>query len=521
MVPGVDYPQTASELAAAVKPKNYGYAPGDVRRYGALGDGVHDDTEAIQAALAANPVIFFHNTGRSYLVSKTLTPTLEQVLYGLGSTAGSGPSLQAAAGMNEPIVKWTTAGAMRGLDVIGSATSATTGQHCVHVSGTNNVTLQSCFFSGGYHLVHIDGTSFYTNVCDCVFHAAYHAQLYVSSSTAPGVDMILRGTRFLQGASTSAYCVYMKGLGSLIWSDVQMTEAESAHGCLVLDQPAPGYGGAQFTNCVFENSSKSTGPAVQVIGAASAHWDELRFVNSFINGESQIGLDVCYCDNLALTNCALSSTNAMGAFYTENGSNRHWTISDSRFDGAPAVSPIQCGARAEVSGSLSNCFWNGTAPVLDYGNNSSHVGYVNVLGVSTPNARSPVRLASDTALPGTRILTGAWFNYKPTLAPESGSFGDARADGWYIKINQTIHWYANLTITAAGSATGGVHIGLPSMAQAGPPVIGIGREIAETGKAVCGFSASAGSSILATFYDDSSTVGDGFIILIGGTYNAA
>lgn len=40
-------PQTLAEVAAGVTPTNYAYPPGDTRRYGAVGDGVTDDTNAI------------------------------------------------------------------------------------------------------------------------------------------------------------------------------------------------------------------------------------------------------------------------------------------------------------------------------------------------------------------------------------------------------------------------------------------------------------------------------------------
>lgn len=45
------YPRTAAEIEAGVTPTYYYYEPGDVRRYGAVGDGTTDDTAAIQDAL--------------------------------------------------------------------------------------------------------------------------------------------------------------------------------------------------------------------------------------------------------------------------------------------------------------------------------------------------------------------------------------------------------------------------------------------------------------------------------------
>jgi hypothetical protein len=50
----VDLSETAAETAAGVTPIDIGYQPGDVRRYGAVGDGSTDDTAAIQAALNSN-----------------------------------------------------------------------------------------------------------------------------------------------------------------------------------------------------------------------------------------------------------------------------------------------------------------------------------------------------------------------------------------------------------------------------------------------------------------------------------
>ena len=44
------YDQTGAELTAGVIPINSAYMPGDVRRYGAVGDGTADDTVALQSA---------------------------------------------------------------------------------------------------------------------------------------------------------------------------------------------------------------------------------------------------------------------------------------------------------------------------------------------------------------------------------------------------------------------------------------------------------------------------------------
>lgn len=47
VIGGYLFPRTAAEIAAGVTPTNYGYEPGDVRRYGAVLDGATDDTAAL------------------------------------------------------------------------------------------------------------------------------------------------------------------------------------------------------------------------------------------------------------------------------------------------------------------------------------------------------------------------------------------------------------------------------------------------------------------------------------------
>jgi Pectate lyase superfamily protein len=49
---------TSGEIAAGVTPVNYGYPPGDVRRYGAVGDGLTPATSAFQNAANSNSACF-------------------------------------------------------------------------------------------------------------------------------------------------------------------------------------------------------------------------------------------------------------------------------------------------------------------------------------------------------------------------------------------------------------------------------------------------------------------------------
>lgn len=53
------YTETANETAAAVTPTDLGYEPGDVRRYGATGDGTTDDASSIGTAVSSTHTVLF------------------------------------------------------------------------------------------------------------------------------------------------------------------------------------------------------------------------------------------------------------------------------------------------------------------------------------------------------------------------------------------------------------------------------------------------------------------------------
>lgn len=76
------YPRTSAEVSAGVTPTDYSYPPGDVRRYGAVGDGATNDTAAINAALSVNQHVYF-NEG-TYLANNLSQTISYQRIYGFG-----------------------------------------------------------------------------------------------------------------------------------------------------------------------------------------------------------------------------------------------------------------------------------------------------------------------------------------------------------------------------------------------------------------------------------------------------
>lgn len=70
------YPRTAAEISAGVTPKNFSFEPGNVKRYGAVGDGGADDTTAIQDAIDVAEInfgrVWLPAASNYYLITATL-----------------------------------------------------------------------------------------------------------------------------------------------------------------------------------------------------------------------------------------------------------------------------------------------------------------------------------------------------------------------------------------------------------------------------------------------------------------
>lgn len=405
-------------------------AVANVFDYGAIGDGVTDDTAAIQAAINSNPGTVYFPKG-TYLVSDTLTISTNQIiLEGISREWGPGAStIQAASGMNKPVIKFTVGGTLQNLSVNGSATSSETQQSLVYINNTAGVTINMVGFGSGYDLVKIDGSSFYISITNCLFWSAYNTQLNVNSATDAGVDLIISDSRFLSLPDTALAAMYFNGLGSIIASDVQISvERTKSTGAIVyFNQPALYYGGAQFTNCVIENaSSANTTYSVYIKGTSGKPWNAMTFTNCLITGGEGTAIRSDYTLDLQVIGGALSSVNSNGAFYTfPYGNSKDFTFIGVNFEGDAGISPVQCGNPSTVSGSLIGCRWGGSSPMVNFSNiPNTSVEYLNVIGGYPGTAAQPVTLPSGS------IETNDSYVFNTFKRNSAYNFYDPTYTGW-------------------------------------------------------------------------------------------
>lgn len=153
--------QTAAEVAAGVTPTDYAYVPGNVKRYGAVGDGVADDTTALLNAIASN-VITNLPTGK-YLVSSTIAVPAGKALFGAGlfspkaDGVGVGSAIIGALALT-PVVSLgsqTLVGASaKGFSIFRAAGVPGAGTEALFINGGQGPIFEDIYVNGhgiGYH----------------------------------------------------------------------------------------------------------------------------------------------------------------------------------------------------------------------------------------------------------------------------------------------------------------------------------------------------------------------------------
>lgn len=117
------------------------------------------------------------------------------------------------------------------------------------------------------------------------------------------------------------------------------------------------------------------------------------------------------------------------------------------------------------------------------------------------------------------VEQGVWTTYTPTLAAESGSFTSATAQGRYARNGKVINFYVMVTITNAGTAGGGIRVGLPVTAYHPFPAVIPGRENQSTGTMLQGIMANDHVNVFT--YTNGSIIGSNRTVILGGSYEAA
>jgi hypothetical protein len=78
------YTRTTGEISAGITPTAYRYAPADIRRYGATGNGTSDDVTAFNSALASNDYALVPDAPTAWRVNSTVSIPDNKGICGVG-----------------------------------------------------------------------------------------------------------------------------------------------------------------------------------------------------------------------------------------------------------------------------------------------------------------------------------------------------------------------------------------------------------------------------------------------------
>jgi parallel beta-helix repeat protein len=147
--PSLQPPQmrTAAEIAAGVTPTNYAYPVGHVLRYGVVGNGVADDTAALQNAYNANPGLTVdHGNGLTIIISANVSLSSGTRYTGKSAIKQkNGVNIGGGASANMLTATSCSNIIFENLEIDGNAANNVTGLvHGIQFIGGTNNTIRNC-----------------------------------------------------------------------------------------------------------------------------------------------------------------------------------------------------------------------------------------------------------------------------------------------------------------------------------------------------------------------------------------
>lgn len=389
-----------------------------VKQFGAKGDGVTDDTVAIQKAVDTVIAQFSESIKLlfpqgEYVVSASILINGKIDIEGFGQI-DEGTVIKASASLNAPIFDVSARCEITSISFKGTFDVTKTGQNCIRLRTANSISLKECFFQNAYDNLVIDGTAavFYADLYNCSFDGCKSSHLKIDNTNAAGVDLIMDNCRFL--GNMGAYCWWFaQGLGSIIASNIQIsvTGTGPTNQLCYFGTPATLYGGAQFNNCVFENLGGATGDAIRLAGTALLPWKEIHFTNCLLTSGGA-ALNLVNVDGAFFTNCTFSGSSATEVVLFAAGTSIIGvTMTDCSFESSTSAPVMLAAGSTTVGLSVTNPRWKGSSAFINFASVPAAQLELTVRGGDVGSAASPILLGDYKNTPKDISVIGD--NYGP------------------------------------------------------------------------------------------------------------
>lgn len=374
VVPPGATPATSGGVSATgwvkISPSTRYFRSVDVRQFGAKGDGVTDDTAAVQAAInyvltQPQPVLLTASAG-TYLIANVI---VDGQVHIQGEGIRDSGTIFRVTG-NNPGFRVRSGCRFDNFAVKGTMEPAKTSQVLIlidsSVSAFNSPLFSNLHLQGGYDSVRQSGANpvFYCDFDHVTWTDCINSFLWVNNGSVPGFDFIMNDCRMLGGATNYAMN-FDNGLGSGLISNLQcsIVGTHPSQAVLSLGVPADGFGGLQIDNSVLE------GGQTRILGLPLKPWKELKITNTLLTGLTQVAMSIGECSGMICQGCTFSSSNAGQIVSVLAGVTAAGIVFDNpSFEGTGGAPCIKSLGSTTINMAVKTPKWTGGSAVIDFSN---------------------------------------------------------------------------------------------------------------------------------------------------------
>jgi hypothetical protein len=226
----------------------------------------------------------------------------------------------------------------------------------------------------------------------------------------------------------------------------------------------------------------------------------------YIQPQSNTGLTI-----LTPAGGTIASVN-IGGIYSATGN----LLISSSFNGLVANTGISGLIINDQIASVANTKITGTINVA----NTNITGNI-ISSQITSVANTQITGILAAANGGTGNNGGAWTAYTPTISAATGTITTSSATGQYQLIGKTCIVSMTITITTAGTGANQLFATLPFTSAARIQSGTTGAEVNSTGNGVKGYIPTSSTQLQLTYYNNSTPIGSGNVIIVTTTYEIA
>jgi hypothetical protein len=360
----------------------------NVKDFGAVGDGVADDTAAIQVAVAASNGRSIYLPFGTYKITDTINISGKKI-YGDNDLKANYPQtlVKLSGTFNKPAFYSNAVCTIEGFWIEGNATTLTTNQSSIKIESANDCRIVNMGFSNGFNAIEISQTCFYTTIDSCRWYNSKGPWIKAVSNTSQGIDLFISNCRGTSVDTDQNYGLYFEGLGSLIMSDCQFAPCYASISTFHVENLASLAGVQLISNSAF-GEGNGYGIYLKCTSLLPARY--FQFSNCYIAGTgSSVRIDYGYQNSFENT------------YFTGNnyGINCVSNVIDTVFDscifqttnvpfvGSPTIS--------KISAAFTDCFYSGSFPFVYLpGLSDSQINYITARGGYFGLNANPIQLPS-------------------------------------------------------------------------------------------------------------------------------